>query len=86
MPQELALYTEFTIRETCQYFGRIYKMCARDILTQLEFLTGLLDLPPSHRTIGTLRYLKLLKIIEYGMIIFQWRTTAESFLCRLPDA
>jgi ABC-type multidrug transport system ATPase subunit/ABC-type multidrug transport system permease subunit len=54
MPQELALYTEFTIRETYQYFGRIYKMSSKDILIQMEFLTSLLDLPPSHRTIGTL--------------------------------
>jgi len=54
MPQELALYTEFTIRETYQYFGRIYKMSAKDVLNQMEFLTNLLDLPPSHRTVGTL--------------------------------
>jgi len=54
MPQELALYSEFTIKETCEYFGRIYKMSAIDILNQLEFLTGLLDLPPSSRTVGTL--------------------------------
>jgi len=54
MPQELALYTEFTIRETYQYFGRIYKMSTKDVLIQIEFLTNLLDLPPSHRTVGTL--------------------------------
>ena len=58
MPQELALYTEFTIQETYQYFGRIYKMSSRSIFIQMDFLTNLLDLPSSSRTIGTLRYLK----------------------------
>ena len=45
MPQELALYGEFTICETLHYFGRIYGMCKSDIDGQIEFLTSLLDLP-----------------------------------------
>ena len=45
MPQELALYTEFTIMETFFYFGRINKMTGRDIKTQLTYLTQLLELP-----------------------------------------
>ena len=54
MPQELALYTEFTIRETFAYFGRINKMSSAEIAAQVEFLSGLLELPPHSRTVGTL--------------------------------
>jgi len=45
MPQELALYGEFTICETLHYFGRIYAMKKVEIDKQVEFLTTLLDLP-----------------------------------------
>merc|ERR1712012_1092862 len=54
MPQEIALYDEFTILETLQYFGRLHGLRSKEVLLQLEFLTGLLDLPPSSRTVGTL--------------------------------
>ena len=54
MPQELALYTEFTILETFQYFGRINKLSSAEIRSQVEFLTSLLELPPHGRTVGTL--------------------------------
>ena len=85
MPQELALYTEFTIRETYQYFGRIYKMSAKDVLNQMEFLTNLLDLPPSHRTVGTLRYHNS-KLWEGSLRnIFQWRTAAQGLFCNLTS-
>ncbi|XP_046646484.1 ABC transporter G family member 20-like [Daphnia pulicaria] len=54
MPQELALYGEFTIKETLQYFGRIYKLEADFVVSQLDFLSKLLDLPPDHRYVKTL--------------------------------
>ena len=54
MPQDLALYTEFTIRETFFYFGRINKMTGDNITTQIKFLSALLDLPPDTRTVSTL--------------------------------
>ncbi|EFX78468.1 ABC protein, subfamily ABCH [Daphnia pulex] len=54
MPQELALYGEFTIKETLQYFGRIYKLEADFVDSQLDFLSKLLDLPPDHRYVKTL--------------------------------
>jgi len=54
MPQELALYTEFTIRETFLYFGRIYGMSVKEVHTQLGFLTDLLQLPEESRRVGTL--------------------------------
>lgn len=54
MPQELALYGEFTIKETLEYFGRIYKLPTAFVKSQMEFLFNLLDLPPAHRYVKTL--------------------------------
>ena len=42
--QELALYGEFTIRETLLYFGRIHGMQKKSIENQIEFLLDLLEL------------------------------------------
>jgi ABC-type multidrug transport system ATPase subunit len=54
MPQELALYGEFTIKETMEYFGRIYKLPDAFVKSQMEFLFKLLELPPSNRSVKTL--------------------------------
>ncbi|KAK4007658.1 hypothetical protein OUZ56_012811 [Daphnia magna] len=54
MPQELALHGYFTINETLHYFGRIFNLKAEFVNAQLEFLTKLLDLPPSNRYVKTL--------------------------------
>ena len=54
MPQELALFGHFSIKETLHYFGRIYNLKTDFVNSQLEFLSKLLDLPPSHRYVGTL--------------------------------
>jgi ABC-type multidrug transport system ATPase subunit len=54
MPQELALYGHFTIRETLIYFGRIYNLRTEFVHSQVEFLSKLLDLPASDRYVGTL--------------------------------
>ncbi|EFX84768.1 ABC protein, subfamily ABCH [Daphnia pulex] len=54
MPQELALFGHFSINETLHYFGRIYNLKTDFVTSQLEFLSKLLDLPPSHRYVGTL--------------------------------
>lgn len=54
MPQELALYGEFTIQETLEYFGRIYRLSQTFVKSQMEFLSKMLDLPPSHRFVKSL--------------------------------
>ncbi|KZS17644.1 ABC protein, subfamily ABCH [Daphnia magna] len=54
MPQELALYSDFSITETLRYFGRIYNLRMAFVDSQLEFLSKLLDLPPSDRPVKTL--------------------------------
>lgn len=54
MPQELALYGEFTIMETLEYFGRIYNLSPAYVKSQKNFLCKLLDLPSSNRFVKTL--------------------------------
>ncbi|XP_046645712.1 ABC transporter G family member 20-like isoform X2 [Daphnia pulicaria] len=54
MPQELALYDYFTIKETLTYFGRLYKLKAAFVKSQWKFLSNLLDLPPCDRYVKTL--------------------------------
>ena len=40
MPQELALYGEFTIAETLSYFGRLFDMSRERIAARTKFLGG----------------------------------------------
>ena len=54
MPQELALYGEFNIKETLEYFGRLYRLSNEYVHSQREFLFKLLDLPPGHRYVKSL--------------------------------
>jgi ABC-type multidrug transport system ATPase subunit len=50
------LFGEFTVRETLQYFGRIYGMPSEEVKAQTKFLIQLLDLPDSkHRLIRSFR-------------------------------
>ena len=54
MPQELALYGEFTIAETLSYFGRIFDMPRDKIRARTKFLLKFLDLPTQQRLIMNL--------------------------------
>lgn len=54
MPQEVALYGEFTIRETMHYFGWIAGMKNRDIEDRLAFLVEFLMLPDADRHVKNL--------------------------------
>ncbi|CAH1980263.1 unnamed protein product [Acanthoscelides obtectus] len=54
MPQELALYGEFSINETILYFGWIYGLKTKDIKERVRFLVDLLDLPPGKRLVKNL--------------------------------
>lgn len=51
MPQELAVYEDFTIHETLWYFGRLYRIPTKLIKERIEFLLTFLDLPRSKRLI-----------------------------------
>ncbi|CAH1188668.1 unnamed protein product [Phyllotreta striolata] len=54
MPQEIALYGEFTIKETMMYFGWIFGMESREINERLQFLLNFLDLPSQNRMVKNL--------------------------------
>jgi hypothetical protein len=54
MPQELALYSEFSIGETLSYFGRIFNMTAEKIRERTLFLIDFLDLPKDNRLVSIL--------------------------------
>ncbi|CAH0721324.1 unnamed protein product, partial [Brenthis ino] len=54
MPQEIALYGEFTIKETMMYFGWIFGMETKEILDRLRFLLEFLDLPSENRMVKNL--------------------------------
>ena len=53
--QEIALYGEFTIRETLLYFGWVAGFTTKQVEEKLEFLINLLQLPPSNRYVKNLR-------------------------------
>ncbi|KZC14992.1 ABC transporter G family member 23 [Dufourea novaeangliae] len=54
MPQEIALYGEFSIRETFIYFGWCAGMTTEQVDEKLEFLMKLLQLPPENRFVKNL--------------------------------
>lgn len=62
MPQEIALYGEFSIKETMMYFGWIFGMATSEINERLKFLLNFLDLPGENRLVKNLRYEE--KILE----------------------
>lgn len=49
MPQEIALYGEFTIRETLIYFGWINGLSKDDVDEKTDFLLKMLQLPNASR-------------------------------------
>ncbi|CAH0554732.1 unnamed protein product [Brassicogethes aeneus] len=54
MPQEIALYGEFSIKETMMYFGWIFGMESSEINERLQFLLNFLDLPSQNRLVKNL--------------------------------
>ena len=54
MPQEVALYGEFKIKETLQYFGRIHGLTQAQIEAKMKSLTEFLELPDANTLIRNL--------------------------------
>lgn len=53
--QELALYTEFSIKETLVYYGFLFGKSREEIDKRTQELIQLLELPAAHNTLDTLR-------------------------------
>ncbi|XP_041064858.1 ABC transporter G family member 20 isoform X3 [Carcharodon carcharias] len=51
MPQELALYNEFSITDTFWFFGRIHGLNSKDIESRLSFLVKFLNLPDKNQLV-----------------------------------
>ena len=54
MPQELALFEEFTIQEILKYYGTIYHLKSEELDKRVDDLIKLLNLPEKTRTISKL--------------------------------
>lgn len=54
MPQEIALFDEFTIEEMLTYFGKIFRMESQEIEKNVKELIDLFNLPEKRRLIGRL--------------------------------
>ena len=54
MPQEIALFPDFTIEETLTYFARLFNMTHKSIQERIKFLLAFLDLPDKTRLVGNL--------------------------------
>ncbi len=67
MPQETALYKDFSISEMLHYFGHLHHMDRRDILSREKFLLSFLDLPSSSKKICQFRFLIY---IRYNSFMF----------------
>ncbi|KAM9804100.1 ABC transporter G family member 20 [Neosynchiropus ocellatus] len=54
MPQDLALYTEFTISDTLNFYGRIHGLTSKETQARMDFLIEFLDLPQKQSLIRNL--------------------------------
>lgn len=69
MPQEIALYGEFSIKETMMYFGWIFGMETSEINDRLQFLLNFLDLPSQNRLVKNLRSVDSLQKMSDALTI-----------------
>uniref|UniRef100_A0A8C6Q3C4 ATP-binding cassette, sub-family H, member 1 n=1 Tax=Nothobranchius furzeri TaxID=105023 RepID=A0A8C6Q3C4_NOTFU len=54
MPQELALYNEFTISDTLTFFGRIHGLTSKETQARMNFLIDFLHLPQKQSLVRNL--------------------------------
>lgn len=55
LPQDLALYNEFTISDTLVFFGRIHGLTSKETQARMDFLIDFLDLPQKSSLVRNLR-------------------------------
>ncbi|XP_023271519.1 ABC transporter G family member 20-like [Seriola lalandi dorsalis] len=69
MPQELALYNEFTISDTLTFFGRIHGLTSKETQARMDFLVDFLDLPQKQSLVRNLRiWQHLVEIVKTGKV------------------
>ncbi|KAG5266573.1 hypothetical protein AALO_G00233660 [Alosa alosa] len=54
MPQDIALYSEFTISDTLWFFGRIHGLTSKETQARMDFLIDFLDLPQKNSLVRNL--------------------------------
>uniref|UniRef100_A0A8C5HRI7 ABC transporter G family member 23-like n=3 Tax=Gouania willdenowi TaxID=441366 RepID=A0A8C5HRI7_GOUWI len=54
MPQDLALYNEFTISDTLSFFGRIHGLTSKETQARMDFLVEFLHLPQKNSLVRNL--------------------------------
>ncbi|XP_026799872.1 ABC transporter G family member 23 isoform X2 [Pangasianodon hypophthalmus] len=54
MPQDIALYNEFTISDTLWFFGRIHGLSSKETQERMKFLIEFLDLPQKNSLVRNL--------------------------------
>uniref|UniRef100_A0A3P9QD29 ABC transporter G family member 23-like n=1 Tax=Poecilia reticulata TaxID=8081 RepID=A0A3P9QD29_POERE len=54
MPQDLALYNEFTISDTLTFFGRIHGLTSKETQVRMNFLIDFLNLPQKNSLVRNL--------------------------------
>ncbi|KAM9466438.1 ABC transporter G family member 23 isoform 1-T1 [Clarias gariepinus] len=54
MPQDIALYNEFTISDTLWFFGRIHGLSSKETRERMKFLIDFLDLPQKNSLVRNL--------------------------------
>ncbi|KAM9727158.1 ABC transporter G family member 20 isoform 2-T2 [Menidia menidia] len=54
MPQDIALYNEFTISDTLTFFGRIHGLTSKETQDRMNFLIDFLDLPQKQSLVRNL--------------------------------
>ncbi|XP_076833656.1 ABC transporter G family member 20 isoform X2 [Brachyhypopomus gauderio] len=54
MPQDIALYHEFTISETLWFYGRVHGLSSKNIQARMDFLINFLDLPQKNSLVRNL--------------------------------
>uniref|UniRef100_A0A8D8X9F2 ABC transporter G family member 23 n=1 Tax=Cacopsylla melanoneura TaxID=428564 RepID=A0A8D8X9F2_9HEMI len=66
MPQEIALFEEFSIAETFSFFAKLYNIAPETYQATIKELKTVLDLPPDNQLCSTLRILLFTVVARHG--------------------
>jgi ABC-type multidrug transport system ATPase subunit len=80
MPQETALYKDFSISEMLHYFGHLHHMDRKEILSREKFLLSFLDLPSRTKRISQLRFDIERRFNLFNFLKLKWWSTTSYLL------